>query len=180
MHIFSITEKIFSPTPRTDSMAATLQRRLRVLRRRGRRASCARQRGIEGTDSESESPRRSLLCAFTCDKCGTCFLKRGGVWKNTERNARAHNETRERVFLILTHSAHHACTHIICVCVCVYTGERSVRRVNPLAYERGTVFVQCQHEPCGAWHQLKDNLHLIDEVRFFDEDNEEKKSTDGG
>ena len=65
-------------------------------------------------------------------------------------------------------------------CAFIYTGERSVRRINPLAYKRGTVFVQCQHEPCGAWHQLKDNLHLIDEVRFDIDEDEEKKVADGG
>jgi hypothetical protein len=33
--------------------------------------------------------------------------------------------------------------------------------VNPDAYERGTVFVQCQG--CDVWHKLVDNMGLIEE-----------------
>jgi DNL zinc finger len=33
--------------------------------------------------------------------------------------------------------------------------------VNPDAYELGTVFVQCQG--CDVWHQLVDNMGLIEE-----------------
>lgn len=38
---------------------------------------------------------------------------------------------------------------------------RSERLVNPEAYAKGTVFVQCQG--CGAWHQLVDHMGLIKE-----------------
>lgn len=40
-------------------------------------------------------------------------------------------------------------------------GARSQRRVNPLAFAKGTIFVQCQG--CEAWHQLVDNKNLIEE-----------------
>ena len=41
---------------------------------------------------------------------------------------------------------------------------RTERSVNPRAWDRGTVFLQCGE--CGAWHNVKDELKLIDEVRF--------------
>lgn len=43
---------------------------------------------------------------------------------------------------------------------------RTDRMVNPLAWERGTVFVQCSG--CEVWHKLKDNMNLIDEIRYAD------------
>ncbi|GMH45382.1 hypothetical protein BSKO_13339 [Bryopsis sp. KO-2023] len=46
--------------------------------------------------------------------------------------------------------------------------SRTDRMVNPDAWERGTVFVQCGG--CEAWHKIKDNMNLIDEVRYIDED----------
>ena len=41
---------------------------------------------------------------------------------------------------------------------------RTERTVNPRAWDRGTVFLQCGE--CGSWHNVKDELKLIDEVRF--------------
>ena len=40
-------------------------------------------------------------------------------------------------------------------------GSRSERLVNPDAYAKGTVFVQCQG--CEVWHQLVDNMNLVKE-----------------
>ena len=39
---------------------------------------------------------------------------------------------------------------------------RSTRMVNPDAWARGTVFVQC--EECSVWHKIRDEAHLIEEV----------------
>ena len=41
-------------------------------------------------------------------------------------------------------------------------GGRSSRLVNPLAWKRGTVFVQCQQ--CEVWHKIQDAAGLIEEV----------------
>ena len=40
--------------------------------------------------------------------------------------------------------------------------------VNPLAWDRGAVFLQCGQ--CQTWHNVKDNLNLIEEIRYADED----------
>ena len=54
---------------------------------------------------------------------------------------------------------------------CNVCGERTERLVNPLAWEKGLVIVQCGH--CSAWHKLADNARLIDEIRF-DANNDEE------
>ena len=51
---------------------------------------------------------------------------------------------------------------------CDKCGARTARGVNPLALEKGAVYVQCGN--CEAWHQLKDNLGLVVEYRFTDDD----------
>ncbi|KAI5678719.1 hypothetical protein M9H77_09669 [Catharanthus roseus] len=52
---------------------------------------------------------------------------------------------------------------------CNACGERSQRFVNRLAYERGTVFVQCAG--CFQHHKLVDNLGLVVEYNFQEENN---------
>ncbi|KAK3041311.1 hypothetical protein RJ639_001413, partial [Escallonia herrerae] len=47
---------------------------------------------------------------------------------------------------------------------CNACGERSQKLINRLAYERGTVFVQCSG--CFKHHQLVDNLGLVVEYDF--------------
>eukprot|EP00252_Welwitschia_mirabilis_P016616 TRINITY_DN366_c0_g1_i2.p1 TRINITY_DN366_c0_g1~~TRINITY_DN366_c0_g1_i2.p1 ORF type:complete len:161 (+),score=9.01 TRINITY_DN366_c0_g1_i2:167-649(+) len=47
---------------------------------------------------------------------------------------------------------------------CDACGTRTRRVVNRLAYERGTVFVQCAG--CESYHKLVDNLGLITEYDF--------------
>ncbi|KAJ7523329.1 hypothetical protein O6H91_04G057200 [Diphasiastrum complanatum] len=47
---------------------------------------------------------------------------------------------------------------------CDSCGTRSQRLINPDAYERGTVFVQCSG--CEVYHKLVDNLHLVQEYDF--------------
>ena len=51
---------------------------------------------------------------------------------------------------------------------CNVCEERTERLVNPLAWNKGTVFVQCKN--CEIWHRIKDNLNLIDEIRYKDEE----------
>ena len=40
--------------------------------------------------------------------------------------------------------------------------------VNPIAWDKGLVFVQCGQ--CKAWHQIQDAAGLIEEIRYSDED----------
>ena len=42
---------------------------------------------------------------------------------------------------------------------CDACGHRTSRMVNPHAYKKGTMFVQCAG--CEAWHKIVDNLGLI-------------------
>lgn len=44
------------------------------------------------------------------------------------------------------------------------------RMVNPVAWDKGLVFVQCGQ--CKAWHKIQDAAGLIDEIRYVDEDDE--------
>jgi hypothetical protein len=57
-------------------------------------------------------------------------------------------------------SHHHRLT------LCIVAEGSSQRMVNPRAWNRGTVFLQCQN--CQVWHNVVDNLKLVDEIRFVD------------
>ncbi|XP_015076915.1 uncharacterized protein C24H6.02c [Solanum pennellii] len=50
---------------------------------------------------------------------------------------------------------------------CNACGARSQRLINRLAYERGTVFIQCSG--CSQYHKLVDNLGLVVEYNFKEE-----------
>ncbi|XP_055809787.1 uncharacterized protein C24H6.02c [Solanum dulcamara] len=50
---------------------------------------------------------------------------------------------------------------------CNACGVRSQRLINRLAYERGTVFIQCSG--CSQYHKLVDNLGLVVEYNLKDE-----------
>lgn len=54
---------------------------------------------------------------------------------------------------------------------CNACGARSQKFINRLAYERGTVFVQCSG--CLVHHKLADNLGLVVEYNFQEETNVE-------
>jgi hypothetical protein len=48
---------------------------------------------------------------------------------------------------------------------CRPCGHRSARLVNPLAWEKGLVFAQCQN--CGVWHTLAaNNPKIYEEIRY--------------
>jgi len=47
-------------------------------------------------------------------------------------------------------------------------GGRTDRMVNPRVWNNGTVFLQCKS--CEKWRLMKDNLNLIDEIRYKDEE----------
>ena len=47
---------------------------------------------------------------------------------------------------------------------CNRCGGQTERLVNPLAWEKGLVIVQCSQ--CKAWHKIADAAKLIDEIRF--------------
>ncbi|KAF8055926.1 fatty acyl-CoA reductase [Scenedesmus sp. PABB004] len=49
---------------------------------------------------------------------------------------------------------------------CNKCGGRTARLVNPVAWEKGAVFCQCQH--CGVWHTLAAHPSIIEEVRYND------------
>ena len=46
-------------------------------------------------------------------------------------------------------------------------GSRTDRLVNPLAWRKGTVFVQCKD--CDVWHNIRDEAGLIKEYRLNDD-----------
>ncbi|KGN52030.1 uncharacterized protein C24H6.02c isoform X3 [Cucumis sativus] len=59
---------------------------------------------------------------------------------------------------------------------CNQCSERTKRLINRLAYERGLVFVQCAG--CQKYHKLVDNLGLIVEYDFREEDVDLDSSSD--
>jgi hypothetical protein len=44
-----------------------------------------------------------------------------------------------------------------------HTGGRSARLVNPVAWDKGAVFCQCQH--CDVWHMLRADKSIVEEIR---------------
>lgn len=50
------------------------------------------------------------------------------------------------------------------LCKHLSAGGRSERLVNPLAWEKGMVIVQCEH--CKAWHKVADANNMVEEYRF--------------
>ncbi|XP_038891803.1 uncharacterized protein C24H6.02c [Benincasa hispida] len=59
---------------------------------------------------------------------------------------------------------------------CNQCSERTKRLINRLAYERGLVFVQCAG--CQKYHKLVDNLGLIVEYDFREEDMDMDSNSD--
>eukprot|EP00250_Pteridium_aquilinum_P020329 c24785_g6_i1 orf=450-968(-) len=59
---------------------------------------------------------------------------------------------------------------------CDACGVRSQRLINPNAYARGTVFVQCGG--CDVYHKLVDNLNLIEEYDFRQETDSKADDSD--
>ncbi len=53
---------------------------------------------------------------------------------------------------------------------CNACGGRSERLVNPLAWAKGMVIVQC--EQCKAWHKIADSQGMVEEYRFDNSDDE--------
>ncbi|KAH7315410.1 hypothetical protein KP509_21G048100 [Ceratopteris richardii] len=58
---------------------------------------------------------------------------------------------------------------------CNACGFRSQKIINPHAYARGTVFVQCAG--CEVYHKLVDNLGLVEEYDFRLEKGTEEEQT---
>ncbi|GBF93386.1 hypothetical protein Rsub_06424 [Raphidocelis subcapitata] len=57
---------------------------------------------------------------------------------------------------------------------CNKCGGRSARLVNPLAWEKGLVFAQCQH--CEVWHTLAaNNPALMEEIRYDDPEGQKRR-----
>ena len=53
---------------------------------------------------------------------------------------------------------------------CDACGGRTERLVNPLAWAKGMVIVQC--EQCNAWHKIADANNMVEEYRFDCSDDE--------
>eukprot|EP00890_Picochlorum_soloecismus_P000347 jgi/Picsp_1/1312/NSC_04793-R1_zinc ribbon 1 len=51
---------------------------------------------------------------------------------------------------------------------CNKCGGRTERLVNPVAWEKGMVIVQCEH--CKAWHKIADAANMVEEYRYQDEE----------
>jgi protein import protein ZIM17 len=45
-------------------------------------------------------------------------------------------------------------------------GARTLRMVNPVAWDRGLVIVQCSG--CESWHKLADATNMVEEIRYAD------------
>ena len=43
-------------------------------------------------------------------------------------------------------------------------GGRTQRLVNPHAWDKGLVYLQCKD--CSVWHKLKDNQSMVEETRL--------------
>lgn len=104
--------------------------------------------------------RRTLLVKFTCDRCGALQYAAHG-WKphfiHTQQQC---NRLLERG--PVSYVSWLLCTqHFVIPPKGCFADTRSERLVNPEAYAKGTVFVQC--EGCDAWHQLVDHMGLIQE-----------------
>jgi protein import protein ZIM17 len=97
-------------------------------------------------------PRRSRQVTFTCNKCG------------------APRPAHQSAVLPAPPGAKVTRT-------CAWTGGRTTRKVNPIAWDRGTVFVQCSS--CEAWHNIRDEMGLIEEVRYVS-DSEQSDSEQSG
>ena len=54
---------------------------------------------------------------------------------------------------------------------CNACGGRTERLVNPLAWAKGMVIVQC--EQCKAWHKVADSQNMVEEYRFGDNSDDE-------
>jgi hypothetical protein len=57
-------------------------------------------------------------------------------------------------------------------------GGRSARLVNPLAWDKGAVFCQCQH--CQVWHMLRADKSIVEEIRCARPRNSPKEGGGGG
>ena len=53
---------------------------------------------------------------------------------------------------------------------CNLCSGRTERLVNPLAWDKGLVIVQCQH--CEKWHKVADAANLVEEIRYADLEDE--------
>ena len=56
-------------------------------------------------------------------------------------------------------------------------GGRTERLVNPIAWDRGMVIVQCGE--CKVWHKIADAANLVVEVRYADLAAEEAEAKAG-
>ena len=50
--------------------------------------------------------------------------------------------------------------------VCCLPGDRTERLVNPHAWDKGLVYLQCKG--CEVWHKFKDNANLVEEIYLAD------------
>ncbi|KIY98188.1 Hsp70 escorting protein 2 [Monoraphidium neglectum] len=56
---------------------------------------------------------------------------------------------------------------------CNKCGGRTARLTNPVAWERGAVFCQCQH--CQVWHTLAASKSVVEEVRYDDPEGQRRR-----
>lgn len=63
-------------------------------------------------------------------------------------------------------SGSHGCCCCLLLLLLSRVGGRSARLVNPVAWEKGAVFAQCQH--CEVWHTLAAHPSIIEEIRYND------------
>ena len=104
------------------------------------------QQNEDAANQQSPSPRRTLQVTFTCNKCGKYLTP-----AFSPLFCHAFIECSE------PHIRSHHC----------HAGGRTERLVNPVAWEKGLIFAQCGS--CEAWHKLRDECSMVEEIRYIDE-----------
>lgn len=116
----------------------------------------------------NDGQRRTKMVMFTCNQCG-----KDVSWLPLAQQALLHSRAKclvspgQQCYPWTLHITSQHYYNMVPSC-CIYAGGRSARLVNPVAWEKGAVFCQCQH--CGVWHTLRAAKHIMEEVRYNDPD----------
>lgn len=141
--------------------------------------------GGPGSSLDLQLPRRRLQVSFTCNKCGKhdgCSLLLAKVWEHsptpcnaaichlsdmlagctTAMGSLSISYCLTMQEMQLSHFLTRRLLHLWSLCTSFAAGGRTERLVNPHAWNKGTVFVQCGQ--CDVWHNIRDEAGLIDEM----------------
>jgi hypothetical protein len=105
-----------------------------------------------------------------------CILDPWGMWRALDARrgswctcCATSDEERDDVYRVDLNSLEGASRRSMLVkFTCNACGGRSERLVNPLAWAKGMVIVQC--EQCKAWHKIADSQNMVEEYRLNSDD----------